>query len=68
MRNDGDKGLAEFEELAVFAIEAVLYTVLMNKLTDRARSARYYTVYALVANAISFGVGLVVANILPGIF
>ncbi len=55
-------------ELAVFAIEAVLYTVLMNKLADRARSARYYTVYALVANAISFGVGLVVANILPGIF
>ena len=55
-------------ELAVFAIEAVLYTVLMKNLTDKEKPSWFYVVYALVANAVSFGAGLVIANILPGIF
>ena len=55
-------------ELAIFAIEAVLYTVLMKKLTDKTKPTWFYVVYALVANAVSFGAGLVIANILPGIF
>ena len=55
-------------ELAVFAIEAVLYTVLMKKITDTAKPTWFYIVYALVANAVSFGTGLIIANILPGIF
>ncbi|MGM9684491.1 MAG: hypothetical protein ACI3XQ_12915 [Eubacteriales bacterium] len=55
-------------ELAVFAIEAVLYSILMNKLTDKVKPAWFYVVYALVANAVSFGAGLMIANILPGIF
>ncbi|MBQ9162426.1 MAG: hypothetical protein IJX74_04030 [Clostridia bacterium] len=55
-------------ELAVFVGEAVLYTVLTKKLTDKVKPTWFYMVYALVANAVSFGVGLVIANILPGIF
>ena len=55
-------------EIAVFAIEAVLYTVLMKKITDKAKPTWFYIVYALVANAVSFGAGLIIANILPGIF
>ena len=55
-------------ELVVFAIEAVLYTVLMKKITDKAKPTWFYIVYALVANAVSFGAGLIIANILPGIF
>lgn len=55
-------------EFAVFAIEAVLYTVLMKKLTDKEKPSWFYVVYALVANTVSFGAGLVIANILPGIF
>jgi len=55
-------------ELAVFAFEAVLYSVLMKKLGDKPKPTWFYVVYALVANAVSFGAGLVIANILPGIF
>lgn len=55
-------------EIVVFAIESVLYCVLMKKLTEHPKRNWFYTVYALVANAVSFGAGLAIANILPGIF
>ena len=55
-------------EIAVFAIEAVLYCMLMRKNSDNAKPAWFYVVYALIANTISFGAGIVIANILPGIF
>ena len=55
-------------ELAVFAIEATLYTAFMNKLTGKEKPVLFYGAYSLLANGISFGAGLVIANILPGIF
>ena len=55
-------------ELAVFAIEATLYAVLMRKLTGMAKSTRFYVLYALAANVASFCAGIIIANIMPGIF
>ena len=55
-------------ELAVFAIEAALYTACMKKLTGEEKPVWFYGAYSLVANGISFGAGLIIANILPGIF
>ena len=55
-------------ELAIFAIEAALYTAFMKKLTGKEKPVLFYGAYSLVANGISFGAGLIIANILPGIF
>ena len=55
-------------ELAIFAIEAALYTAFMKKLTGKEKPVLFYGTYSLVANGISFGAGLIIANILPGIF
>ena len=55
-------------ELAIFAIEAAFYTAFMKKLTDKEKSVWFYGGYSLAANGISFGAGLIIANILPGIF
>lgn len=55
-------------ELAVFAMEATLYCFLMKKYTEKTKPAGFYVLYAFVANAVSFGAGLAIANILPGIF
>lgn len=55
-------------ELAIFTIEAALYTAFMKKLTGKEKPVLFYGTYSLVANGISFGAGLIIANILPGIF
>lgn len=55
-------------ELIVFAVEAVLYCLLMNRVSQRKSKSWLYVVYALVANGVSFGVGLVLAQVIPGIF
>ncbi len=55
-------------EWIIFALEAVVYCLLMNKWTDKPKKRWFYIVYALVANTISFGSGMVVAHIFPGIF
>ena len=55
-------------ELAIFAIEAALYTAFIKKLTGKEKPVLFYGAYSLVANGISFGAGLIIANILPGIF
>lgn len=55
-------------ELIVFAAEAVLYCLLMNRVSQRKRKPWLYVVYALVANGVSFGAGLVLAQVIPGIF
>lgn len=55
-------------ELAIFVIEAILYSAVMNKFTDTPKKTGFFVIYALVANAISFGAGIVVANLIPGIF
>ena len=55
-------------ELIVIAIEAVIYSTFMKKFTDKSKPIWLYVLYAFVANTVSFGVGIAVANILPGIF
>lgn len=55
-------------ELLVFGLEAILYRVWMNRLSGKTRPTWFYVLYALVANAVSFVVGIYVANMLPGIF
>ncbi len=55
-------------ELAVFAMEAALYSVMMKRIAGCEKPTRFYVLYALVANAVSFGAGMGIAKILPGIF
>jgi len=55
-------------EIVVFAVEAVIYCTYLERFGDKPLKKGYFIFYALVANAVSFGVGLAVANILPGIF
>ncbi len=55
-------------ELAVFAIESMLYCILMEKISENRRKKRVYILYALIANAVSFVSGMFIAEILPGIF
>lgn len=55
-------------ELAVFAVEAALYCYLLRRLTDKPRRNRYYILYALVANAASFCIGLLISPMLPSVF
>lgn len=55
-------------ELIVFAVEAVLYCIWMKKFSVLPKKSWFYIVYALVANAVSFGAGIVTARMLPGIF
>ncbi len=55
-------------EFAVFFIEAVLYSLVMKKYVSKAKPAVFYILYALAANAVSFGAGFVISCILPGIF
>lgn len=55
-------------ELAVFVIEAILYYRLLNKICVRQKPKWLAVVYAFVANAVSFGAGMLIAQWLPGIF
>lgn len=55
-------------EIIVFVIEAVLYCTILKKVSEPPKKNWYYVLYALVANAVSFGAGFIVAQMLPGIF
>lgn len=55
-------------ELAVFAVEAVLYCTVLKKVTEKQRTNRYYVLYSLAANSVSFAAGFFLAELLPGIF
>lgn len=55
-------------ELLVFAIEALLYCIIMKKISEAPKKNWFYAVYALVANAVSFGAGIFIAKLIPGIF
>lgn len=55
-------------ELIVFAMEAVLYCIWMKKLSAQPKGNWFYIVYSLAANAVSFGAGMEIARIMPGIF
>lgn len=55
-------------EMLVIAIETILYCILMKKLSEKSRGNFYYFLYSLLANGASFGVGMLIAQKLPGIF
>lgn len=55
-------------EIAVFIIEAILYAIVFNKVSKEPISKGKSTLYALIANACSFALGLKLAMIIPGIF
>lgn len=55
-------------ELIVFILEAVIYCIWMKQLSEPPRKNWLYVLYALTANALSFGVGLLIARWLPEIF
>ena len=55
-------------EILVFAIEAIAYALLLKKLSGKEQKPVKAVGYALVANAASFGFGLWLAHVIPGIF
>ena len=55
-------------EMAVFVIEAILYCTIMKNISEQPKKNWFYVLYALIANAVSFGAGFIVAQMLPGIF
>lgn len=55
-------------EMVVFAIEAVLYNVVLNRVSEQKVSVKRIVSYALVANVCSFAGGVVIAKIIPEIF
>ena len=55
-------------EIIVFMIEAILYCIILKKVSEQPKKNWYYTLYAFVANALSFGAGIILARILPGMF
>ena len=55
-------------EIAVFAMEAVLYCKILKKASEPQKKNWYYVTYSFVANAISFGAGFFLVRILPGVF
>lgn len=55
-------------ESVVFIVEAILYTLYLNKYSEKVISRWKPWVYALVANAASFALGLKLAQLIPGIF
>ena len=54
-------------EIAVFALEAVIFALLLKRFTAKSDKARS-TAYAFAANAASFAIGLWLSHIIPGIF
>lgn len=56
-----------FLEICVFAVEAVAYSLYIKK-KQLDVSCKKAVIYALVANVLSFGAGLGLAHIIPGIF
>ena len=55
-------------EIAIFAIEAIIYSSLINRISQKQRSKVFYVIYSLIANSASFATGLFLAEIIPGIF
>ena len=55
-------------ELAVFIAEAIFYSALLNKLSDKPKKRGLAVLYALCANACSLAVGIALARLKPVIF
>ncbi|MBR6568676.1 MAG: hypothetical protein IKK60_08510 [Clostridia bacterium] len=69
--NSGEMAFTFFyvlSEIAVFVIEAAVYCKLLKNSGEKNRTNLFCVIYALIANALSFGAGLIAAQIIPGIF
>lgn len=56
-------------ELVVFAVEAAIYATVLPRLSGgKNEKKRHPILYALAANAASFGVGLALAEFFPKVF
>lgn len=55
-------------ELLVFAIEAAVYAALLKKYNTKTQKTWLYITYALIANLISFGAGVILPVWIPAIF
>ena len=55
-------------EFLVFAIEAILYCIFMNRYTPKPRRKITYVMFSFVANLVSFISGLVLAALIPSLF
>ena len=55
-------------EFVVFAVEAVVFALLLKRFTDKNANKARTTAYAFAANAASLAVGLWLSHIIPGIF
>ncbi|MBE6895175.1 MAG: hypothetical protein E7483_06220 [Ruminococcaceae bacterium] len=55
-------------EIAVFAAEAVIYSVTLKKLSSKPAKPGKPAAYAFAANLASFAIGLWISHIVPGIF
>ena len=55
-------------EFLVFAIEAILYCIFMNRYTPKPRRKITYVMFSFVANLVSFISGLILAALIPSIF
>ncbi|MBR3762777.1 MAG: hypothetical protein IKK59_08595 [Lachnospiraceae bacterium] len=55
-------------ELLVFVIEALVYAVMLTRISNGQTGKGKVVFYAFAANAASFGLGLWLAQVVPGIF
>lgn len=55
-------------EVVVFIVEAILYCTLLKKASMKKKKNGYYVLYSFIANLVSFIAGMIIANVIPGIF
>ena len=55
-------------EVVVFIVEAILYCILLKKASMKKKKNWYYVLYSFIANLASFTAGMIIANVIPGIF
>lgn len=55
-------------EIVVFVLEAIIYSIFINKVSIKPKKVWFCVLYAFIANAFSFGLGAVIATYLPDVF
>ena len=55
-------------EAAVFVVECIVYSLVLNKFTDKRHKPWFYAAYSLAANVLSFVAGILLSYVIPDIF
>lgn len=55
-------------EIVVFVLEAVIYSIFINKISLKHKKVWICVLYAFMANALSFALGVAIATFLPSVF